>query len=180
MTCSCSSLGCYIENGGRERLFDRALERVGRIDADLIADMVEVYRRHRPRLRLFPGVQSLLISLKSKGYLTGIITDGLPLVQRSKVEALAIEPFINTLVFTAKLGADCSKPNLIGYEVALKVLGIPPNEAVYVGDNEATSLGNRRKSNSRFGRLFPKDTHPNGGRIIALTRGHLSNLHERR
>lgn len=126
-----------LKTGGRQRLFDRVLVYMGLYDRALVSDMVEVYRGHTPNITLFPEAEIELQRLKERGYRLGLVTDGLPAVQRAKVYALGLERLMDVLVFTWSLGETCSKPSPEGYLFALRSLNIPPQQAVYVGDNEA-------------------------------------------
>ncbi len=95
---------------------------------------MSVYRDHRPDIRPFPGVVALLEALKPT-YRLAILTDGYLRTQKLKLEALDLQRFFDTVVFTDELGRDAWKPNPVAFRVILERLGVLPEEAVYVGDN---------------------------------------------
>ena len=42
---------------------------------------------------------------------------------------------MDVIVCTGELGDNCAKPSTIPFEVALTLLGVPPNAAAYIGDD---------------------------------------------
>ena len=65
---------------------DELLTRLGRLEEK--NDVLNIYRRHKPNIRLYPEAKGVLERLKSKGMKIGVITDGRPDGQRKKIEAL--------------------------------------------------------------------------------------------
>jgi putative hydrolase of the HAD superfamily len=87
----------------------------------------------RPR-RLFPGYRPLLEEL-GKNYRLGMITDGLPAVQRGKVRALGIEGLFEKIVYSWDYGQERQKPHLYPFELMLETLRVLPQSTLFVGDN---------------------------------------------
>lgn len=121
-------------NDGRGELFDRMLHRLG-LNSSLLSTLVHVYRAHLPTLALFNDVLPALGRLKKAGILLGIVTDGKATVQRRKIEALALMGRMETAICSDDLLAGCGKPSTVPFEVALCYLQIPPEAAVYIGDD---------------------------------------------
>src|SRR5262245_31956958 len=71
-------------------LFDDWLRSHGLFAESRLRDCIDVYHAHRPALSLYPGVDELLVDLRSR-YRIGVITDGHLQRQRAKVEALDLE-----------------------------------------------------------------------------------------
>lgn len=98
------------------------------------AEVLNVYRFHKPNIQLYPGVKELLAELKSKGYKVGIITDGRPEGQRNKIEALGIE--VDDIIITDELGGiQFRKPCDIAFRIMQNRWRMNSSEMVYIGDN---------------------------------------------
>lgn len=119
-------------------VFDRLVNAEKIKDKEIaVAGLVKAYRNCEPvSLHCNPGILQLLQTLRSKKISTGIITDGIVNVQKSKIKALGIQEYIDEIVITDELGGvQCRKPNPIGFEKMLKMLDVKPQEMVYIGDN---------------------------------------------
>lgn len=101
-----------------------------------IADLVGIYRTHKPEIALSEKVKDTLLSLRKNGYKIGIITDGRPVQQRAKIEALGLEKLVHSIIVTDELGGtEFRKPNPTAFETMCKHFQIQPQEMLYVGDN---------------------------------------------
>ncbi|MDE6496611.1 MAG: HAD family hydrolase, partial [Duncaniella sp.] len=60
-----------------------------------IADVITLYRNHRPSIRLPWQSLYTLALLRNTGERIGIITDGRSLTQRNKIEALGLDRFVS-------------------------------------------------------------------------------------
>jgi len=118
---------------GRKEVFPRLIACFPGLSMTL-NDMVHVYREHVPEISLFPGYRSLLEEL-GKNYRLGIITDGLPYVQRVKVRALEIEGLFEKIIYSWDYGEERQKPHLYPFALMLESLQITPQSALFVGDN---------------------------------------------
>jgi len=133
---------------GRGHVFDTALAAFGMAaDPGLIQDLVTLYRSHRPRIALHPGVRDLLARLRQRGRRTAIVTDGPPIMQRRKTEALDLERAVDAVVYTWDLKAP--KPDPAGLLEALAKLGAAAAEAVVVGDNPYHDMAAARAIGAR-------------------------------
>jgi putative hydrolase of the HAD superfamily len=120
---------------GRGQVFNLLLAERNMDSAAWLPTLLHVYRSHQPALSLFPETASLLRDLKSRGLKLGLVTDGLASVQRRKISALALEPFMDAVVCTGELGHGQAKPSPIPFQVALNLLNVPAEQAVYVADD---------------------------------------------
>ncbi len=122
--------------GNRSKTFNAALEELGMgYDEQRIAELVGVYRNHVPTIALPLDSQEVLRKLRAK-YALGLLTDGFLPAQELKVQALGIEKYFQSIVYTEQLGRDCWKPSPAGFEKILRDIGSRPENAVYVADNE--------------------------------------------
>ena len=120
----------------RTNTFDGALVKLGiNYDCQLIEKLVSIYRTHLPNLTLPQDSMDVLLQLKQK-YTLALLTDGFLPAQRLKVEALGVEKFFASTIYTEELGREFWKPSTAGFEKLLKTLDVKPENAVYVADNE--------------------------------------------
>ncbi len=124
-----------LEKEGRGKIFDNALQRYNRYSKQVIQELVDVYRSHKPKIRPYSDVAPTLRFLKKNGCKLAIITDGLASVQRNKVASLGIGNLFNTVIYSDDFGDKYWKPHRFPYKRAIEYLGINTKEAVYVGDN---------------------------------------------
>ena len=121
--------------GGRGRIFDAVLQsRYGRVDAELVRDMVHAYRVHKPAIDLHSDARRFLERAGNLGCPLALITDGPLESQRAKIDALALQKRFSPIVLTAELGAYKSKPHPAAFELVQASFG-PGQRFVYVADN---------------------------------------------
>jgi putative hydrolase of the HAD superfamily len=121
-----------FERGVRSDMFEHAAATLGvRVD---VAELVQVYRGHRPELTLFPDARNALERTRGR-YPLGLLTDGYAGVQRIKVAALGIEPFFESLVYSDDLGRSGWKPSPEPYLRTMRNLEGRADRFLYVGDN---------------------------------------------
>lgn len=134
----------YLGGWYEEKLWDFFLEGKPAIDELLKelgrenekADIVEVYRSHKPDIHLYPGVVEMIEELKTKGIKVGIITDGRPEGQRNKLDALGLD--VDDVIITDELGGvQFRKPCDIAFRMLMTRWRLHPADIVYVGDNPA-------------------------------------------
>lgn len=99
-----------------------------------ITNLVKVYREHSPNITLPPESEDILRHFKDK-YTLALLTDGFLPAQQLKVQALGIEKYFKSIIYTEKLGRQFWKPSPVGFEMLLKNLNINAEQAVYIADN---------------------------------------------
>ena len=118
--------------GARSNVFDVATLR---LNVKLpVAELVEVYRAHRPRIELFEDARWILDTVHGR-HPIGLITDGYAGVQRKKVAALGIAPLFDTVVFSDDFGRHAWKPSETPYREVMRRLADRADRFVYIGDN---------------------------------------------
>jgi len=122
-----------LEAQDRDRVFPTLLEKLPSVSVS-IQELVDVYRRHIPSIELLPGYRELLRQL-GRDYKLGIITDGLPDVQKRKIHALGLAEVMDRIIFTWEHGADKQKPHPLPFTLMLQALCVDPEEALFIGDN---------------------------------------------
>ena len=141
-----------LDAHGRGRVFDRALARLGAGgDPQLVQTLVQAYRDHRPTIALWPGVKAALADL-ARNYRTAIVTDGLGLMQRRKVEALGVEGLVETVLYCWE--HEAPKPEPACYLAALERLDARPEDSVVIGDNPQHDMAAARAVGCRSIRVL--------------------------
>ena len=144
-----------------------------------ISELVEVYRRHLPSIRLCNGYEDLLQRLHHN-FKIGILTDGLPEVQRRKVKALRLKTMVDAVIYTWDCGPELEKPHSQGFELIMRALDVSPAESVFIGDNPLKDGQGARNAGMRFIQVLSEDTKSksNGVSAEAKTDGTVRNLLE--
>lgn len=139
-------LGTAFDAGIRGDTFDRLVTAFPAIaDRVSAAELVDAYRRHRPTIKLAPGVESVLETLRDTSLRLGILSDGPIKSQIAKSEALGLDRWFDPIVLTASLGPAAAKPATPGFEAIAREWDIPNQEMCYIGDNpEKDFIGPRK------------------------------------
>jgi len=124
--------------GGRR---DRALDALNEhfelgLEQENIAELVELYRSHRPEITPFEGTAALLEGLGGR-FRLGLLSDGFLPAQRLKLESLGLARYFGAVVFTEELGRDAWKPSPTGFQRISELLAVPADGCAYVADNPA-------------------------------------------
>ncbi len=83
--------------------------------------------------RVFPETRHVLSSLKERGYMLGVISNNLEGQIQSKLQALELDQYFDTVTYSQEAGA--SKPDPVIFRLALKRCGFAAKQCVHVGDN---------------------------------------------
>ena len=119
-----------------KNVFNRVFDKLNiSYEIDDIKKLVEIYRGHKPEIKLYDDAKYILDTLYKKGIKLGMITDGYKITQRNKLEALNIEDYFECIVVTDELGREFWKPHRKSYEIMKNKLKLDYDEMVYVGDN---------------------------------------------
>ena len=122
----------------RERIWGRLLGEHGVHESLLSHTLSDIYTRIRvPSIRLFDGAWDLLVGLKGR-YQLGLLTNGPTDMQREKIDALKIGTLFDAIVISGEVGI--YKPDARIFRHLLEQLGVPPHQALYVGDSYAMDV----------------------------------------
>ena len=150
-----------LRQGQRGRTFDLLIERfptIGRLHT--VQDLVDTYRKHRPHIRLLPGMSALLHSLRQAGVRLGLVSDGNLASQTVKVDALQLDSLLDLIVLTDTWGKEFWKPHPRGFERVQEVWNLHGSALVYVGDNPAKDFVAPKRMGWRTVRLrLPGQLH---------------------
>jgi putative hydrolase of the HAD superfamily len=96
------------------------------------------FMKARRQYPLYPEVPALLEALRSKGYLLGIVTNGVPDLQREKLAGCGIAHLFHAAVVSGEI--DCGKPDPGIFRHICRELGVAPADCIMVGDNPARDV----------------------------------------
>jgi len=125
-------------NGAAGRELQALCARFGWAD-DEVPPLVDVFREHRPVLRLPGETVRALSQVRADGWRIVVLTNGLPCVQRGKVSALGLGAFVDAVVY-ADEHAPGGKPARAAFRAALATLSLPADRCVCVGDDPARDI----------------------------------------
>ena len=119
----------------RRRVFNEVLTMRGLSDEPkLVKAMIDIYRTHRPTIKLLPDAEAALCRFHGR-YRLGLITDGPAVMQSAKVEALGLRSRMDAVILTDELGPGLGKPHRRSFEMISTQLGASGEECAYVADN---------------------------------------------
>lgn len=119
--------------GFRAAVWQEALSAQGlREDGSLAPELARRFLEGRTQPPVFPGTEALLESLRGR-YLLGIVTNGVPGLQRPKVEGSGLMHLFQAVAISGEV--DIGKPDPRIFRHICAELGVEPAECVMVGDN---------------------------------------------
>ncbi|WP_135853914.1 HAD family hydrolase [Halorussus salinus] len=123
---------------GRANCFAAIADDSG-LDPERGRAVAEAFREERDQSRVecLPGATAALDALAADHAL-GVVTNGPPEMQATKLEAAGLAHRFETVVFAGHDAA--AKPDPEPFEVALSELGIEPDRAVHVGDSLSSDV----------------------------------------
>lgn len=133
--------------GYRTALWQAALAEQGIRDGELAEEMAERFAAARRRYPRYPEVDPLLAALRERRLLLGIVTNGVPDLQRTKLAGSGLEAAFDAVAISGEI--DCGKPDPGIFHHILGELGVAPAEAVMVGDNPGRDVAGGRAAGLR-------------------------------
>ncbi len=117
------------------------LGHLGLVDDEFVDLMMSEYIDGLQQfVKYLPGAEELLLYLRQKGLMTGIITNGHTENQMRKIYALKLDLLVDSILVSEK--EDLRKPDPEIFWRAASRLNIKPSECLFIGDNpEADILG---------------------------------------
>jgi putative hydrolase of the HAD superfamily len=118
--------------------------------SDEIEELRDVYRRHTPSLRL-PSASAETLRSARGSWKLGILTNGLPAIQRKKIEALGLESMVDAVVYAQETCA--GKPEAAAFQAICGALDVEPARSVMVGDDPWCDIDGGRRAGLRVIRV---------------------------
>ena len=138
-----------LRHGRRATAF-QALSELAGLDQPRAEDLRAIYRAHQPALRLSAVARDVLARVRPS-WRVGVLTNGLPAVQRNKVAALGLEPLVDQIIYAHEAGS--GKPDPAVFALACRSLGVSPVRAVMAGDDPWCDVDGARRAGLRVIRL---------------------------
>ena len=115
-----------------ENVFDWIVNSYADNDTEITTPyLLQLYREHKPEIKLNEDTGHLLDSLKEKNVPVGLITDGRSITQRNKLKALGLAGFFDDVIISEEFGSE--KPDEKNYLYFEKKY--PGKEFYFIGDN---------------------------------------------
>jgi putative hydrolase of the HAD superfamily len=125
-----------FEAGVRRDTFDRLRNAFPDVGARAsTAELVAVYRSHRPDIRLTAEARAVLDRLASRGLRLGALSDGPLESQGAKAAALDLARWCDPVVLTAAYAESFWKPGTAGFAAIADAWNLPAEALAYVADN---------------------------------------------
>lgn len=125
-------------------------------------------------LRPVEGAESLLATLRAR-YRIGLLTDGPGETQRDKLRRLGWTETFDATVVTGPIGAP--KPDRRAFDTITDLLDVPPERAVYVGDDPERDIAGAAAAGLRPIQVcFPGGPDPHPAAAATVDRGDLGSL----
>jgi 2-haloalkanoic acid dehalogenase type II len=122
----------------RREAWKRTLEACGCDDPAVARTASAAHARHlRESLRLYPEVLALLPSLRLR-YRLALISNGASDTQRESLRMLGIEQVFDAVAISGEVGV--AKPDAAIFQIALRDLGVRPEQAWHIGDDALTDI----------------------------------------
>ncbi|MBN1897014.1 MAG: TIGR02253 family HAD-type hydrolase [Candidatus Aenigmarchaeota archaeon] len=118
---------------------------LGEIDYRMLARGIIAYRRVKSSfLEPYPHVVPTLIRLKERGYKLAVVSDAPRMRAWLRLASMKITDFFDVVV-TMDDSNGKLKPDPLPYTIAMKKLGMKPEQSVFVGDNTNRDITGAKK-----------------------------------
>ena len=121
-----------FEKGKRGNNFNLLLEEME--ISEPLETLINVYRTHVPEIKCFPEAKNVLSYFRIRGVPLILLTDGYPLTQNLKIEALKILKYFDEVIINDISKGTC-KVNEKIFRNIIKKRKIEPLKVLVVGDN---------------------------------------------
>lgn len=131
-----------IENQGIFEVFLK--KEMGKVDYKILSEGIVAYRRVKAgHISTYPRVHFTLIKLKEKGLKLGIVSDAPKKQAWLRLAEMNLSDFFDVVIALEDTGE--LKPSELPFKQALKMLGLKPEEILFVGDNPGRDIAGAKK-----------------------------------
>lgn len=138
-----------FDAGSRGNIFDLALKQLNlstlAADKNFIADLVRIYREHKPTLTLHADARWAIDYFRARGHILALLSDGYLIAQQNKLAALKIARHFAAVVFSDALGRDAWKPSPLPYQKIMSEIPGLAADFTYIADNPKKDFITPRK-----------------------------------
>jgi putative hydrolase of the HAD superfamily len=123
----------------KAEVYPALLAHLGQVDDALAATMLGEYEEAFAHVvKLAEGAEELLLYLRQKGLLTGIITNGQTDHQTRVIYKLKLDTMVDSTLISEKEGLRKPDPEI--FWRAASRLGLKPDECMFIGDSPTTDI----------------------------------------
>jgi putative hydrolase of the HAD superfamily len=122
-----------FQTKGRGKVFDNVMSQNRIFSQALLDRCISEYQNHLPDISLFPG--ALEIIQEAHSFQKYIVTDGNPLTQNNKVDALGIRHHFCEVFPTWSYGLEFAKPSIALFQRIIERENSSFENLIYVGDD---------------------------------------------
>jgi len=135
--------------------------------ARLIRLMIEGFRNIRTWSVVMPETPGYLASLKEQGYFLGVISNSIGTIE-DQLQHVGMRGYFQAVFDSAIVGVEKPHPEI--FQMALASAKVAANEAVFVGDTNATDMGGAQLAGLHGVLIDSIDaySHAEGPRITSL------------
>ena len=109
---------------------------------EFVSEIREIYaKNHLELVRIFPGVKQLLSSLKRANYKIGLASTKYKPFIMEALEHFKFANFFDVIASGYEVKNHKPAPDLLFY--AAKLLGVPPEKCIYIGDSQTDVLAGK-------------------------------------
>jgi putative hydrolase of the HAD superfamily len=124
--------GLSFEERRSRRVMSTLSQFGSEIGAAAALELFQRYWAHYEKCwRAYPDALPLLRALKGR-FKIGVITNGDGTMQRGKIQACGVEPFLDSIIVSGEAGAAKPAPEI--FDKSRLSLGLNPDKLAYVGD----------------------------------------------
>jgi putative hydrolase of the HAD superfamily len=117
------------------------------LSSTIVPHLVSVVRLHEPGMRL-PGPSAIALRKLRQDWRIGVLTNGMPSVQRRKVQALGLAPLVDVVLFAEEHG-EGGKPHPAPFLAMRERLDVPADRTVFVGDDPSADIWGAHRAGFR-------------------------------
>jgi putative hydrolase of the HAD superfamily len=156
-----------LERDWWKRLVREVLSHVDFADFGAYFDQLFDYFTDAQSWELYPDVRTALEGIESRGARMAVVSNFDARLTRI-CEGLGIAAFFDAVVISSRCGH--AKPDPSIFQIALKQIGVPPGEALHVGDSEAEDIRGAEAAGLRALLVIRRGTATPPGQIDDLRR----------
>lgn len=131
----------YLDQDGyknKVELFTELLDELPWCKKPELTELLDFYNREYVKNAVLMNQAREVLSHIRNNYKTGLITNGKTMIQYGKIDELGIRDDFDFIIVSEEVGVKKPDPRI--FEMALKKLGLNPEECIYVGDHPINDI----------------------------------------
>jgi putative hydrolase of the HAD superfamily len=127
-----------------QEVFEEVISRIGSSNSFLVKSCCKLYRiLSREKFQLFPDSLPVLNQMRDSGYILGLVSNAQKVFTANEIRMLGLDHYFKHMVFSTRYGI--VKPDERLFAIACTMLEVPPENAVYIGDNPGNDVKGAKK-----------------------------------